>query len=118
MVVAVVLSPTDAASQEDVVGSAQHVVMARARALRDAAEQHCLEYLSAPSIRVLSSREALGRSYSPRVYSQKLHHALRMRRSTSMDKSIVVGVLIYHVVKHESLKCIVHINRLYLNHIQ
>ena len=39
------LSPTDAASQEPVVGSAQRVVVARARAPRDAAVQHCLEYL-------------------------------------------------------------------------
>ena len=36
---------TDAASQEPVVGSAQRVVVARARAPRDAAVQHCLEYL-------------------------------------------------------------------------
>ena len=41
---AIVLSPTDAASQEAVVGSAQRVVGARARASRDAAVQHCLEY--------------------------------------------------------------------------
>ena len=39
------LSPTDAASQEPVVGSAKRVVVARARATRDAAVQHCLEYL-------------------------------------------------------------------------
>ena len=45
MVGAIVLSPTDAASQEPVVGSAQRVVVARARAPRDAAVQHCLEYL-------------------------------------------------------------------------
>ena len=45
MVGAIVLSPTDAASQEPVVGSAQHVVVARARASRHAAVQHCLEYL-------------------------------------------------------------------------
>ena len=45
MVSAFVLSPTDAASQEAVVGSAQRVVVARARAPRDAAVQHCLEYL-------------------------------------------------------------------------
>ena len=37
--------PTDAASQKPVVGSAQRVVVARARAPRDAAVQHCLEYL-------------------------------------------------------------------------
>ena len=45
MVGAIVLSPTDAASQEPVVGSAHHVVVARARTPRDAAIQHCLEYL-------------------------------------------------------------------------
>ena len=45
MVGAIVLSPTDAASQESVVGSAQRVVVARARAPRDVAVQHCLEYL-------------------------------------------------------------------------
>ena len=45
MVGAVVLSSTDAASQEAVVGSAQRIVVARARAPRDAAVQHCLEYL-------------------------------------------------------------------------
>ena len=39
------LSPTDAASQEPVVGSAQRVVVARARTPHDAAVQHCLEYL-------------------------------------------------------------------------
>ena len=43
MIGAIVLSPTDAASQEIVVGSAQRVVMARARAPGDAAVQHCLE---------------------------------------------------------------------------
>ena len=42
---AIVLSPTDAASQEPVVSSAQRVQVARARAPRDAAVQHCLEYL-------------------------------------------------------------------------
>ena len=45
MVGAIVISPTAAASQEAVVGSAQRVVVARAWAPRDAAEQHCLEYL-------------------------------------------------------------------------
>ena len=45
MVDAIVLSPTDAASQEPVVGSVQRVVVARARAPRDAAVQYCLEYL-------------------------------------------------------------------------
>ena len=45
MVGGIVLSPTDAASQEAVMGLAERVVVARARALRDAAVQHCLEYL-------------------------------------------------------------------------
>ena len=38
-------SRTDPASQEAVVGSAQRVVGARARAPPDAAVQYCLEYL-------------------------------------------------------------------------
>ena len=42
---AMVLSPINAASQEPVVGSAYRGVVARARAPRDAAVQHYLEYL-------------------------------------------------------------------------
>ena len=42
---AIVLYPTDEANQEAVVGSAQRVVVAGAWASRDAAVQHCLEYL-------------------------------------------------------------------------
>ena len=79
MVGAIVLSSTDAPSQEPVVGSAQRVVVVRARTPRDAAVQHRLEYLG--------SRGALGRSYSSRVYFRKLHRGLRKRRSTSMDRS-------------------------------
>ena len=45
MVGAAVLSPINTASQEAVVGSAQRVVVTRARATRAAAVQHCLEYL-------------------------------------------------------------------------
>ena len=45
MVGAIVVSPTKEAGQETVVGSAQRVVEARARALRDAADQQCLECL-------------------------------------------------------------------------
>ena len=45
MVGAMVISPTDTASQEPVGNSAQRVVVARARAPRDAAIQHCFEYL-------------------------------------------------------------------------
>ena len=39
---AIVLSPTDAACQEAVVGSVQRVVVARARTPRDTTVQHCL----------------------------------------------------------------------------
>ena len=42
---------------------------------------------SALSIRILISRGAFGRSYSSKVYFRKLHHALRVRRSTSMYRS-------------------------------
>ena len=45
MVGAIVLSLTNAASQEPVLGSGKRGVVACARALRDAAVQHCLEYL-------------------------------------------------------------------------
>ena len=45
MVGAIVLSPTDTANQEVVVGSAQRVVVSGARGPRGAAVQHCLEYL-------------------------------------------------------------------------
>ena len=87
MVGAIVLSPTGAASQESGVGSAQHVVVARTRAPRDPAVQHCLEYLgSEHPYFELESRGALGRSYRSRVYFRKLYHALRMRRSTTMDR--------------------------------
>ena len=45
MVGTIVFPRIDVSSQEAVVGSAQHVVVARARLPRDAAEQHYLEYL-------------------------------------------------------------------------
>ena len=44
---------------------------------------------SALCIRVLSARAALGRSYSWRVYLRKLHHALHMRRSISINISVL-----------------------------
>ena len=51
--------------------------------------QSCSIYsrTSTLSVRILSLRGALGRSYSSRVYFRKLHHALRMHRSPSMDRS-------------------------------
>ena len=47
----IVLSPTDAASQETVAGSAQRVVKL-ARAPRDASVQQCLEYLGSYQVPV------------------------------------------------------------------
>ena len=83
MVGAIVLSPIDAASQEAVVGSAQRVVVARARAPRDTAVQHCLEYHGSwhPDFELEESAQ------SSRVYFRKLHHALRMRRSMWQNDS-------------------------------
>ena len=86
MVDAIVLPPTDAASQEPVVGSAQHVVVARG-GFHVTQPYSIVSCTSALSIRMLSSRGALGRSCSSRVYFRKLHHALRMRRSISVDRS-------------------------------
>ena len=43
MVGAIVISPTDAASQEAVVGSAQRVVLTRARVPHDAAVQQSMD---------------------------------------------------------------------------
>ena len=45
MVGAIVLSPTDAASQEAVMGLAQRVVVVRAWVLRYVAVKQCLEYV-------------------------------------------------------------------------
>ena len=86
MVGAIVLSPTasDAASQEPVVGSAQRFVVARG--LHVMQPYSIVSNTSALSIQILSSRGALGRSYSSRVYFGKLHHALRVRRSTLTER--------------------------------
>ena len=80
---AIVLSLTHSASQEALVDSAQRVVVARSRAPRDAAVQ-LVSKSSALGIR-MSSRGALGRPYSSRLYFLKLHHTLRMGRLTSME---------------------------------
>ena len=68
MVGAIVPSSTDAAGQEAVVGPARRVA------------EH-------PDVEL---EGALSRSYSSRVYFRKLHHALRMHWSTSMDKSTLL----------------------------
>ena len=82
-----VLSPTDAARQETMVESAQRVVVARMRALNVTQSYSIASSTSAFSIWILSSRAAFGRLYSSKVDFRKLHHALRMRQSNSMDTS-------------------------------
>ena len=62
---------------------------------------------SAPDIRILSSRGAYGRSYSSRVYFRKLHHALRMCRSTSMDRSVSLWLRFPQV--YELVRLVVHL---------
>ena len=57
MVGAIVLSSTDAVSQEAVVDSVQRVVVVRAWAPRDVAVHHCLEYLGSwhPNVKLQGS---------------------------------------------------------------
>ena len=88
MVGAIVLSPTYASSQEPVVGSMQRVVVARARAPRYAAVQHCLEYLDAehPDFELEGSARSVVQ-FEGVLPEAAVHHALCMRRSTSMDRS-------------------------------
>ena len=59
------------------------------------------------NIRILSSRGALGRSYSSRVYFRKLHHALHMCRSTSMDRSVLLWLRFPQV--YELVRLVVHL---------
>ena len=74
---AIIISQTDAPSQEAVVGSAQRVVVECARAPHGAAVQHnaCLEYLDS-SWNPYFGLEESARSvvYSWRVYVRKLQH--------------------------------------------
>ena len=80
MVSAIVLSPTIEASQEPEVGSAQRVVVARARL--DVTQPYSIvSNTLVLSIQILSSRGALGRCYSSRVYMRKLHQALLLIHS-------------------------------------
>ena len=65
MVDAIELSPTDTASQEAVVGSAQRVVVARARAPRDAVVYHCLEITLYSSRVGVLSEDAPCTAYAP-----------------------------------------------------
>ena len=104
----IVLSPTDAASQEGVVGSAQRVDVARAGAPCNAAVQHCSTL--ALSVRILSSSGALSRSYSSRVYFRKLHHALHQRQLTSMDRLALFVVDVPPEV-YQLVRFVVHLAR-------
>ena len=84
---AIVLSQTDAVSQESFLGSTQRVVVVCARAPRDAAVQHCIEYLGSwhPDFELEESARSVVQFEG--VLFRKLHRALRMHRSTSMESS-------------------------------
>ena len=86
MVGAIILSPTDAASQEklDRLGAA---CRSGTHGLHVTHAYNIISSTSALISQILSSRGALGWSYSPIMYFRKLYHALRMHRSTSMDPS-------------------------------
>ena len=78
-----------------------------ARELRVTQPYNVVPSTSAPDIRILSSRGALGQSYSSRVYFRKLHHALRMCRSTSMDRSVSLWLRFPQV--YELVRLVVHL---------
>ena len=71
---AIVLSPTDAASKEAVVGSAQRFVVTRARAPRDATVQHCLEYLDSQHPDFELERSARSVVQFEGVFKEKSEH--------------------------------------------
>ena len=80
-----------------------------ARGLHVAQPYSIVSSTSTLNIRILSSRGALGRLYSSRVYFRKLHHALRVRRSTSMDRLALWLTLLPEVYKLVCL--VVHLAR-------
>ena len=59
------------------------------------------------SIRSLSSRGALGRSYSSRVFVRRLHHALPMCRSVSIDRAVLFWLTFHQV--YELVRLVVHL---------
>ena len=81
--------------------------MAHARAPRDAAVQHCLEYSgsSLPEFELEGGARSVVQFKG--VYFQKLHHALRMRRSTSVDRSVVLWLKFPQV--YELVRLVVHL---------
>ena len=89
MVGALVFSPTDTASQEPVVGSVQRVVVARVRASRDAAVQHCLEYLGS-----LQDVELEGRAQSVVQFEGVLLEAVPCVAYASVDLDGQVGIVV------------------------
>ena len=86
MVGSIVLSPSDAVGQKAVVGSAQHVVMARARAPRDATVQHRLQYFGFqhPDLKLEGGAQSVVQFEG---ILPEAAPGVRIRRSTSMDRS-------------------------------
>ena len=96
MVRAIVLSPTDAANQEAVVGSAQCDVVARARAPHDAAVQRCLEYLGSyhPDFELEESARSVGQ------FEGVLPEAAPCVAYAPVDLDGQVGVVVLHSPRH------------------
>ena len=108
MVGAIVLSPTDAASQEPVVGSAQRVVVARARAPRDAAVQHCLECLRSEHPEV----ELEGSARSVVQFEDVLPEAAPCVAYATVDLEGQVGILVDVAPEvYKLVRLVVHLAR-------
>ena len=84
------LSPRLIQRVEKLWWARRSVSLWHARRLHLTQPYHIVSSSQALSIQILSSMGALGRSYSSKVYFQKLHHVLRMCRSTSMNKSVLL----------------------------
>ena len=96
-----VLSPTDAASQKAVVGSVQRVVVARARASRDAAVQHSLEYLGTEH----PDFELAGSTRSTVQFEAVLPEAAPCVASASFDLDGRVGTVVDVPPEYRSFGC-------------
>ena len=90
MVGAIVLLPTDAASQEAVVGSAQCVVVARARTRLDVAVEHCFGYLGSEH----PDFELEGSARSVVLFEGTLPEALPCVAYAPVDLDEQVGIVV------------------------
>ena len=104
----IVLSPTDAASQESVVGSAKRVVLARARAPRDATVQNCLEYLGSSH----PDFELEGSAQSVDQFEAVLPEAAPCGAYAPVDLDGQVGIVVDALPKvHKLVRLVIHLAR-------